>query len=452
MDLAYHACPESGRKAPHRNRPCRERMKEKEPMCLILFRPDGWQKRFRRSLTPCPHLVLRSAVTGLALFGSLFSVAPKSEAQTYTTLYSFQGPAFGDGQSPFGALFRDENGDIYGTTDGGGIDNYGTLFKVTASGQETVLFSFTHATGANPLGGVTRGGNGNLFGTNTNYARGNGSWFELNPTTNEVAVHPLWPDTQGNYPNAGMVADGQGNTYSTAEGGGNLNCAQPVGCGVVFEITPSGQEKVVYAFTGRDGAGPDATLGIDKEGNLYGTTYLGGHPNYIYPQGCGVVFKVTPSGGESVLYAFKCGHDGTHPESALFVDDNGNVYGVSAIGGKDYLGCIFKLTPQGRFVVLHSFSGVVDGWLPSSLLTRDRFGNLYGIAGEGGVFGCGTIFKLDTSGAFSVLYAFPCPARGAGGSGLTLDDEGNLYGTTYGFGGQCSASDGSCGTVFKLTP
>jgi uncharacterized repeat protein (TIGR03803 family) len=157
-------------------------------------------------------------------------------------------------------------------------------------------------------------------------------------------------------------------------------------------------------------------------------------------------------GSESVLYAFKCGYDGVHPESTLFVDDSGNVYGVSANGGKDRLGCIFKLTPQGKFIDLHSFNGVVDGWLPSSLLTRDRSGNLYGIAGEGGVLGCGTIFKMTTAGAFTVLYTFPCPERGAGGSGLTVDDEGNLYGTTYGYGPQCNASDGSCGTVFKLTP
>ncbi len=423
-------------------------------MYLDLFRAGSQPKCFDTSLRPRRRLVLRSAATALALFGTLLTVAERSGAQTYTTLYSFQGPAFGDGQSPYGALYRDVDGDIYGTTNGGGTDDLGTLFKVTASGQETVLFSFTHASGANPRGGVTRSGNGNLFGTNTNYARGNGSWFSLNPTTNEVAVHPLWPDTQGNYPNAGMVADGQGNTYSTTEGGGDINCGKPKGCGVVFEITPSGHEKVIYAFTRRDGSSPDATLGIDKQGNLFGTTYLGGIPNYFYPQGCGVVFKVTPSGSESVLYAFKCGHDGTHPESSLSVDDNGNVFGVSGNGGEDYLGCIFKLTPQGRFVVLHSFSGGVDSWLPSSLLTRDSFGNLYGIAGEGGVFGCGTIFKLDTSGAFTVLYAFPCPARGEGGSGLTLDDEGNLYGTTCGFwsGPQCSASDGSCGTVFKLTP
>lgn len=144
-------------------------------MYLILFRVKSQPKCFHTSLSPRRQLVLLSAAAALALFGTLFTVPEKSQAQTYasTTLYSFQGPAFGDGEAPYGALYRDVNGDIYDTTNIGGTDNNGTLFKVAASGQESVLFSFAQASGANPSGGVTRGGNGNLFGTNTNYVRGN---------------------------------------------------------------------------------------------------------------------------------------------------------------------------------------------------------------------------------------------------------------------------------------
>ena len=217
--------------------------------------------------------------------------------------------------------------------------------------------------------------------------------------------------------------------------------------------------KVLYAFTGgADGSNPLAGLVRDSAGNLYGTTEFGG--NHFCPgDTCGVVFKLAPKGDgtwtESVLYAFTGSPDGTAPEAGLIIDQTGNLYGTTAFGGNYScgglgLGCgtVFKIDQTGIFTVLHTFSGGTDGASPYAGVIRDTAGNLYGTTYLGGGLNAGTVFKLDKDGNETVLHAFTIRGGGGGGyypqAGLIQDAAGNLYGTTN-VGGPAY-----WGTVFKL--
>src|SRR5208283_3883665 len=202
----------------------------------------------------------------------------------YTMLYTFTG---GDGEFPLGNVIRDRAGDL-NACNGSGC---GTVFKVDKSGKETVLYSFT-------------GG------------------------------------TDGAYPATGLVRDEAGNLYGTTHGGGDITvsaCSFNPGCGVVFKVDPTGKETVLYAFTGgTDGLGASSGLVRDEAGNLYGTTIMGGDLSGVCPgfpaPGCGVVFKVEPTGKETVLYTFTGGADGYAPYGDLVRDEAGNLYGAASNG------------------------------------------------------------------------------------------------------------------------
>jgi uncharacterized repeat protein (TIGR03803 family) len=181
----------------------------------------------------------------------------------------------------------------------------------------------------------------------------------------------------------------------------------------VFKVTPQGGESVLYSFKGgNDGANPFAALIADAAGNFYGTTFFGG------ANGKGTVFKLTPSGTETVLYSFTGGSDGANPLTGLIADAAGNLFGMTNNGGAGMYGTVFKLTPSGNLTVLHSFAGGSDGAFPGlGSLIADAAGNLYGMTVEGGVggsspcfaggaIGCGTVFKVTPSGTETVLYSF----------------------------------------------
>ncbi len=216
---------------------------------------------------------------------------------------------------------------------------------------------------------------------------------------------------------------------------------------------------VLHSFTGPpDGAFPSAELLMDAAGNRYSTTSDGG----IF--GFGTVFKLDPSGNETVPYSFKGGSDGAFPSAGLVMDAAGNLYGTTGFGGAPNAGTVFKLDPSGNKTVLYSFKGGSDGNVPVAGLIMDAAGNVYGTTQDGGSgggcsFGCGTLFKLDPAGNETVLHSFT-GSPGDGGrpvAGLIMDTAGNLYGTTAeGGSGTCTVINGvpvsGCGTVFKLDP
>jgi uncharacterized repeat protein (TIGR03803 family) len=257
----------------------------------------------------------------------------------------------------------------------------------------------------------------------------------------------------GAAPDARMIRDAAGNLYgTTAKGGSSKRCGH--GCGAVFKLAPTGKETVLYSFTGGpgDGSGPFGDLVRDATGNLYGTTSGGG--SGCSPAVCGVVFKLDTTGKETVLHNF--GADGAYP-NGLVRDAAGNLYGTTSSYGPVGYGTVFKLDTAGNETLLYSFTGGRDGASPGGVI-RDAAGNLYGITSSGGSlarcggYGCGVVFKVDPAGKETVLHSFAgYPTDGAFPYAvLVRDAAGNLYGTTSrGGSGSCLGGNG-CGVVFKL--
>ena len=228
----------------------------------------------------------------------------------------------------------------------------------------------------------------------------------------------------GEFPLASPIRDSAGNLYGTTSSGGSL------GLGVVFKIDKNDTFTVLHSFTGSpdDGQNPQAALLRDASGNLYGTAALGG-------TGVGAVYKIDASGTETMLYNFGGGDDGGLPLGSLVPDKSGNLYGTTSKRGTYDAGTIFKLSPKGKLTTLYTFTGGKDGSSPTGNLVRDAAGNLYGTTSSGG-----TLYRLDKSGAFTVLVSLPSPSYG----GLISDGAGNLYGTTIGGG------TFGYGTVFRV--
>ena len=232
---------------------------------------------------------------------------------------------------------------------------------------------------------------------------------------------------------------------------------------------------VLHTFAGSptDGDFPTADLIRDSAGNLYGTTPYGYDSSACFGdmEPCGVVFKLSPAGAETILHSFTVLAEGYFPYAGLIQDAAGNLYGTTAYGGPQDSGVVFKLSPTGTYTVLHSFTGGAGGAYPAAGLVRDAAGNLYGTTNQGGSatstcyppFGCGVVFELircdsEPSGyEFKVLQNFEGGADGALPQGSLLRDAaGNLYGTTqFGGGVSSSACTGyflpGCGTVFKVS-
>jgi uncharacterized repeat protein (TIGR03803 family) len=326
---------------------------------------------------------------------------------------------------------------VYGTTQYGGTHGLGVVYKVDQAGNETVLYAFKGVPdGAYPLGVLTSDSAGNLYGTTVGGGKYNvGTVFKLDPSGNETVLHSFsFNKSDGAYPQAGVVRDAGGNLYGTAESGADT-------CGVVFKINPIRNGTVLYSFTGgSDGCTPSTRLIRDSLGNLYGTTQVGG------PHNGGVVYKVDPAGNETVLYAFTGGADGDQPSSPVTRDSDGNLYGTTSSGGKYSSGTVYKVDPSGNETVLYNFGGLADGRYPVGDVVRDEAGSLYGTTSAGGGSpSFGVAYKLDASGNQTVLHTF---TNGADGgmptSGLVRDSAGNLCGTT-GTGGV-----NNNGVVFKI--
>jgi uncharacterized repeat protein (TIGR03803 family) len=356
---------------------------------------------------------------GMTVLGTSFI-----QAQTYKVLYAFTGGT--DGKTPETGLSMDAAGNLYGTTDfGGRLDGYcgrwggcGTVFKLTEVGSGWYfarLYAFKGVSdGAKPTARVVFGPDSNLYG-------------------GTLA--------------GGVVTTAQGHTYGT-----------------IYMLTPPGEgctnsscswaETVLYSFSGgADGSQPgDGGLTFDRSGNAYGTTFHGGQTGGSCGSGCGVVFKLSPSGDrwtESVLHVFAGGSDGNQPDSGVILDQAGNLYGeTDYCGGSNCYGLAYELSPTGSGwveTVLHDF-GFTGGSYPGGGLVFDTAGNLYGVTC---CFGGGDAFELSPTGSgwtAAVLYSFTGSYGPVGGAGLVRDAAGNLYGTTSGDGAYGQ------GNVFKLAP
>lgn len=308
--------------------------------------------------------------------------------------------------------------------------------RAQTSASETILHNFglPPLNGAHPYGGLTADREGNLYGTTAQGgAYGAGVVFELSPKGRLTVLYAFRGGADGKTPNAGAIRDLEGNLYGVTTYGGAANL------GTVYKVAPSGVETVLHSFTGgADGANPYAGLSFDAEGDLYGTTTYGGGV------GLGVVFWMDRITGQlTVLHSFTGGADGASPNASVTLDQGNNVYGTTTNGGSADSGVVYKVDNTGHETVLYSFMGGSDGRYPYAGVIRDSKGNLYGTASQA-VQSAGVIYKLDPSGHETVLYSFQGDANGEYPTGnLLRDAAGDFYGTTQKGGN-------SNGVVFKL--
>ncbi len=387
-----------------------------------------------------------------ALFILCLLHAP-AHAQTETILHNFG--YFPQGASPCGTVLRDSAGDLYGTTVLGGTTNNGVVFKRSASGTYTVLYSFQgQPDGAAPNAGVTEDAAGNLYGTT--YAGGAhnaGTIYKLTPGGVETVLYSFTGGSDGANIYGGATVDAAGNLYGTAEAGGSLNY------GTVWKLSAAGQFAVLHAFAGGlagDGANPDAGVTLDSQGNLYGTTSMGGATVNL-----GTVFKVSPEGAYTLLHNFTKVPQ-TYPESGLAIDAAGNLYGAVE-------GAVYEVSATGvytQFSLPPNAYGTIGG-----TVALGGTGNLYLVTGgaENETPKYGGVFQVNlSSGTATDLYNFPGPpdegapmpggacAQGFGAApGVVLDAMGNLYGSSQllGLGGgifEIGAATGAESTLYRF--
>jgi uncharacterized repeat protein (TIGR03803 family) len=335
---------------------------------------------------------------GMNGYGTVFAISSNSQRKE-TVLHSFDST---DGAYPVAELI-DVNGTLYGTTFDGGANGTGTVFSITQSGNLTTLYSFGAyggSDGNNPRGALTEC-NGTLCGTTSNGGTyDDGTVFSVTTTGQENVLYSFAGGSDGSGPDAGLIKI-NGRLYGTTIFGG------PYNRGIVFSVTTSGSEKVLHSFSGSpDGAGPEAGLTY-VDGTIYGTTSYGGI-GCTDDVGCGTVFAINASGNESVLYSFAgSAADGVGPAANL-LNVNGTLYGTTRVGGAYSKGSVFSITTSGQEAVLYSFkgrgTGRPDGQIPSSgLIDISGVGGftLFGTTEGGGAYtgcqsliGCGTVYAL----------------------------------------------------------
>jgi len=391
-----------------------------------------------------------------ALLLSCLASAAAAGGVKFRILHNFTGGNDGGGPVLFASLAIDRSGNLYGAGGGGSkknCDGYGcgVIFEMIrqAGGKwsEDVLYNFDSLKNVDSPLAVDH--QGDLYGCTGDY----GPMFELTPGSPHWTFNPIWP--LGCIGPVGLITDTAGDLYGEF---GNASS------GGVSELSPSPNGWVytnLYEFCQQqgcpDGDFPLAPFSWDSKGNLYGTTYFGGYA-HDGCSNCGVAFQMTPNGDGTwtyhVMHRFSAHNDGAYPYGSLTVDASGAAYGTTTHAGPYGNGSVFKLTPakdgQWKLSALYGFPNENNGLAPGSNLVFDKAGNLYGTAGSPACNGgCGVIFKLSPQKNgkwnYSVLHRFSM-TDGDYPNGLTMDGEGNLFGTTRG-GGKYGY-----GVVFELTP
>ena len=413
-----------------------------------------------------------------------------AQGQSFTVLHAFTGQQ--DGSAPAASLTLDAGGNLYGTTYSGGNNTLftchftgcGIVFKMSRRNSAwilTPLNTFNVTGGLGPEGPVIFGPGGLLYGSTTEGGSDNcnnlgmpgcGVVYSLQPGASacqtalcswtENVIHQFSNlQTDGFYPAGNLVFDRAGNLYGTTAYGGEGAC-DPIGCGTVFQLTRSGSgwTKTTIADYNFENGDPSYLVSgviIDRTGNLYGTSNSGGTNN----GGQGTVFELTHSGSgwtTTILHNFSINGDGFGPVGGLVMDNAGNLYGTTPNGGTAGAGVVFELSPSNggwNYSILANLVGPA-GSGPAGSLAIDAAGNLYGTTFSGGASQCGSVFKLSPSGgqwSFTDLHDFTCGNDGGfPEAGVTLDGNGNLFGTTSDDGPNSDCNGHGCGVVWEITP
>jgi uncharacterized repeat protein (TIGR03803 family) len=408
------------------------------------------------------------------------TIARSAPAQTYSLIHTFTDVP--DGATP-NAIIQDAKGNIYGTTRGGGIFCFddivtcGAVYKVDPEGNETIVHAFQGGgDGAFPDAALIEDAEGNFYGTTA----GNGSInadstiFKIDREGKEIVLWDFDGPPGGGSQDEPLARDNAGNLYGSSPFGGDVSCGyQGLGCGTLYRLTPAGTMQLIHTFTGPDGIEPEGGLvvGVNQDA-IYGTTVQGGNLNCISPNpdfrfdlgGCGTIFRIDSSGKFTTLHEFTGQEDGSSP-LGIIQDSAGNLYGIASYGGgttcvEDSYGCgtIFKFDTTGKFFVLYHFTEEITQPDFAPHLTLDAQGNIYGVNQIGGTNVSGFIFEFTTNREFRILFNFPSTADVQAGSnpqGITIGSAGNFYGAMLLRGseeGNCGGPIGAgCGTLFKVS-
>jgi uncharacterized repeat protein (TIGR03803 family) len=382
-----------------------------------------------------------------------------ASAQTLTTLDSFTGGV--NGAFPSGTLIQGIDGYLYGTSEGGlgEGEGSGTVFRVTAAGELRTLYAFCTKSGcpdgSSAVGGLVEGPDGSFYGTtNSGGANGRGTVFKITPKGALTTIYNFCSQpscTDGESPAFGSLLWSNGAFYGTTQQGGTG------GTGTIFKISSSGVLTTLHSFCSEqnctDGGTPSVGLIQGTDGLFYGEADLGGANQQ------GTLYQISRDGTFKTIYAFcslsDCA-DGNEPIAGLVQASDGNFYGTtSGLGGfgSTPYGTVFRITPSGTLTTLHVFDYTDGSWGGTMIQATD--GNLYGTTWHGGLFGRGTLFTITLNGTLTTIYNFCSQSSCADGdtpiSGLLQETNGKFYGTTE-LGGANQVCDGfTCGTIFSLS-
>ena len=364
---------------------------------------------------------------------ALLSAVPSS-AQTYTVLYNL-GTNPGDPINPawVGNFTQARDGNLYSTAPYDGTNLLGAVFRLTPSGTMQVLHSFANNTdGFRPNSGLTLGTDGNLYGTTFGGGLAYGTIFRISTNGTFTPLHNLNGNTEGIGPNAPPVQGNDGNYYGTVGNGNNAVF------GTAYKITPAGAFTIIHTFDSTNRYPNGLILGTD--GNFYGTT--------TGSTGFGTIFRMTPQGNVTILHTF-AGTDGQSPIGTLIQASDGSFYGTTRNGGPGLGGVVYKLTSTGVFSVLHSFANDSHGEIPIAGLTQGTDGNFYGATTTNPGVGYGTIYQITPSGTYTNLHFFLNTDGGNAQVPLYQHTTGMFYGDTYA-GGTGNMGCISCGVLYSF--
>jgi uncharacterized repeat protein (TIGR03803 family) len=435
--------------------------------------------------------IVRLLITVLAAMSVFTPIATGQTAPNwFAVIHAFDRGT--DGRQPRSSLIQANDGTLYGTTARGGIYDWGSIFRLTTDGTETVLHSFDVMVDGDYPSALIQAADGNFYGTAHQTTAGQGPFgfiFRMTPDGTFTTLHAFGCGADGANPSGALVQANDGNFYGTTAGLATDDCVAPA---TVYRMTPDGTVSTIHVFNQHvDGTQPEAPLIQAQDSNFYGTTMAGGPFNggtvfrvmmdgtltvlhaFHYPEDeeggepsaalleaadgsfygtttkgglctfCGTIFRLCSDGTFQVVYAFQQGSDaGTQPVAPLVQAIDGNFYGTTWLPR----GAVFQLTGDGDFTVLHTFAGDWDGAAPQSAVVQTSDGAFYGTAGVGGPAGTGTVFRVTADGTFDVIYAFPGSQEGASPSALIRGADGNFYGTAQ------SGGTFNAGTVFQMTP
>jgi len=326
-----------------------------------------------------------------------------------------------DGGYPDGELIKGVDDYLYGVTTSGGATSYGTIFKISTSGDFSVIKSFNYAAdGAHPYGHLTLAKDGNYYGTTYNGgANSVGTIYKLTPGGTFSVIHHMSLAADGGNSYSSLVEGSDGNLYGVAYYGGTY------GYGTIFRVTTGGNLTLLKSLNASsDGGYPLSDLIQGKDGNFYGTASSYG------PNGGGTIFKITAGSVFIVVKSLSYSADGSSPAGALTQNTDGTFYGMNRNGGTNSGGTIYKIA-NGVYSVIHAMQPKTEGGSSSGALVKGNDGNLYALAGSGGTYNIGTAFKVSTGGNFTLLATFDGAIMGnAPYNSLTKGKDSAYYATT----------------------